>query len=185
MLRRIVPGHPVHPSSTLGGLYNAPDQPGGGHYYFHRGGLSRDQYAGARAPPARAASSASALSAPQNDQQQVPESSQTLKVQTNLVNVFVTARDKKNAVLTDLKQEDFKIYEDGVEQKVAFFSKDMNLPITLAILIDTSGSMQNILGAEQDAASRFVKTVMRKKDEAMVISFRFRREPACGLYRGS
>jgi VWFA-related protein len=112
---------------------------------------------------------------PQNDQnpQQVPESSQTLKVQTNLVNVFVTARDKKNGVLTDLKQEDFKISEDGVEQKVAYFSKDMNLPITLAILVDTSGSMQNILGAEQDAASRFVRTVMRKKDEAIVISFDF------------
>jgi VWFA-related protein len=108
-----------------------------------------------------------------SDDQQVPDSSQTLKVQTNLVNVFVTARDKKNTVLTDLKQEDFKVSEDGVEQKVAFFSKDMNLPITLAILIDTSGSMQNSLGAEQDAASRFVKTVMRKKDEALVISFDF------------
>ena len=87
--------------------------------------------------------------------------------------MFVTARDKKNAIITDLKQDDFKIYEDGVEQKVAYFSKDMNLPITLAILIDTSGSMQNILGAEQDAASRFVRTVMRKKDEALVISFDF------------
>jgi VWFA-related protein len=110
---------------------------------------------------------------PQDNQQPVPDSSQTLKVQTNLVNVFVTARDKKNAVLTDLKQEDFKVFEDGVEQKVAYFSKDMNLPITLAILVDTSGSMQNILGAEQDAASRFVRTVMRKKDEALVISFDF------------
>jgi VWFA-related protein len=107
------------------------------------------------------------------DQQQVPESSQTLKVQTNLVNVFATVRDKRNGIITDLKQDDFKIYEDGVEQKVAFFSKEMNLPITLAILIDTSGSMQNILGAEQDAASRFVRTVMRNKDEALVISFDF------------
>ncbi len=88
------------------------------------------------------AASSAPRGAPQNDAQ-VPDSSQTLKVQTNLVNVFVTARDKKNAVLTDLKQEDFKIYEDGTEQKVAFFSKDMNLPITLAILIDTSGSMQS------------------------------------------
>jgi VWFA-related protein len=106
-------------------------------------------------------------------QPQPPESSQTLKVQTSLVNVFVTVRDKKNGIVSSLNQPDFKIYEDGVEQKVAFFSKEMNLPITLAILIDTSGSMQNILGAEQDAASRFVKTVMRKKDEALVISFDF------------
>ncbi|MGH9689612.1 MAG: VWA domain-containing protein [Candidatus Acidiferrales bacterium] len=109
----------------------------------------------------------------QQPQQPPPATSQTLKVQTNLVNVFVTARDKKNAILTDLKQDDFKIYEDGVEQKVAYFSKDMNLPITLAVLIDTSGSMQNILDAEQDAATRFIKTVMRKKDEAVVISFDF------------
>ncbi len=110
----------------------------------------------------------------QNDQQQPPESSQTLKVQTNLVNVFATVRDKKNGIITDLKQDDFKIYEDGVEQKIAYFNKDTNLPITLAILMDTSGSMQNILGAEQDAASRFVRTVMRSnKDEAVVISFDF------------
>jgi VWFA-related protein len=106
-------------------------------------------------------------------QQPLPETSQTLKVQSNLVNVFVTARDKKNNILSDLTQGDFKIYEDGVEQKVAYFSKDMNLPITLAILIDTSGSMENILGAEQDAATRFVQTVMRRKDEAVVISFDF------------
>ena len=118
-------------------------------------------------------SSASRSASPEG-QQQTPESSQTLKVQTNLVNVFATVRDKKNGLITDLKQDDFKIYEDGVEQKIAYFSKDMNLPITLAILIDTSGSMQNILGAEQDAASRFVKTVMRgNKDEAIVISFDF------------
>jgi VWFA-related protein len=106
-------------------------------------------------------------------QPQPPESSQTLKVQTSLVNVFVTVRDKKNGIISSLDQPDFKIFEDGVEQKLAFFSKEMNLPITLAVLIDTSGSMQNILGAEQDAASRFVKTVMRKKDLALVISFDF------------
>ena len=109
----------------------------------------------------------------QNDQQQPAESSQTLKVQTNLVNVFATVRDKKNGIINDLTQDDFKIYEDGMEQKVAFFSKDMNLPITLGILMDTSGSMQAILGAEQDAASRFVHTVMRKKDEAVILSFDF------------
>jgi VWFA-related protein len=132
------------------------------------------------APPA-SGSRASFASLParpqQNDgaqsDQQVPEGGGTLKIQTSLVNVFATVRDKKNGIITDLTQDDFKIYEDGVEQKTAFFSKDMNLPITLAILIDTSGSMQNILGAEQDAASRFIRAVMKKKDEAIVISFDF------------
>jgi VWFA-related protein len=106
-------------------------------------------------------------------QEPIPQSSQTLKVQTNLVNVFVTVRDKRNAIITDLTKDDFKIYEDGQEQKVAYFAKETNMPITLGILIDTSGSMQNILGAEQDTASRFVHDIMRKRDEAMVISFDF------------
>jgi VWFA-related protein len=103
--------------------------------------------------------------------QQGPPTQQPLQVQTTIVNVFATVRDKHNAILSDLTKDDFKIYEDGVEQKVAYFTKEVDMPITLGVLIDTSGSMSNILGAEQDAASRFVKEVMRKKDEAMVISF--------------
>jgi VWFA-related protein len=103
--------------------------------------------------------------------QQVPESQRPLKVQTALVNLFVTVRDKDHAILTNLKQEDFRIFEDNVEQKVAFFSKEVNLPITLAILVDTSGSQQHLLLAEQDTASRFVHEVLHKNDEAMVMSF--------------
>jgi VWFA-related protein len=106
-------------------------------------------------------------------QQEPPQSSQTLKVQTNLVNVFVTARDKHNGIISDLTKDDFKVYEDGQEQKVAYWDKEANMPVTLGILIDTSGSMQNILDAEQDAASRFVHEIMRKRDEAMVVSFDF------------
>jgi len=80
-------------------------------------------------------------------------------------------RDKHNVIITDLKKEDFKIYEDGQEQKIAFFSREVDIPLTLGILVDTSGSMANILGAEQETGSRFLKQVMRPKDEAMVISF--------------
>jgi VWFA-related protein len=110
---------------------------------------------------------------PQQDQQQPGQSPQTLKRETNLVNVFVTARDKKNGIISDLTQNDFKVSEDGQPQEVAFFEKDVNMPITLGLLIDTSGSMYNVIGAEQDTASRFLREVMRKKDEAMVISFDF------------
>ena len=59
----------------------------------------------------------------------------------------------------------------AVEQKVAYFSKDVDLPITLGLLIDTSGSMDRVLPAEQDAASRFLRQVMRPKDLTMVINF--------------
>ncbi len=80
-------------------------------------------------------------------------------------------RDKSHFLINNLKQEDFKIFEDGQEQKVAYFSKEVNLPISLAILVDTSGSQVDVLGAEQDAASRFVHRVLRKTDEALVMSF--------------
>jgi VWFA-related protein len=104
-------------------------------------------------------------------QQQTQQSDQTLKTQVTVVNVFATVRDRHHAVISDLTEKDFKIMEDGQEQKVAFFSREKNLPITLGILIDTSGSMDRILNAEQDAASQFLQRVMRKNDEAMVISF--------------
>jgi VWFA-related protein len=109
----------------------------------------------------------------QSDQQNkdVQQSGQTLKVQTALVNVFATVRDKSHFLINNLKQEDFKIFEDGQEQKVAYFSKEVNLPISLAILIDTSGSQVDVLGAEQDAATRFIHRVLRKQDEALVMSF--------------
>jgi VWFA-related protein len=103
--------------------------------------------------------------------QQGPQSDQTLKAQTTVVNVFATVRDRHHAIISELAEKDFKILEDGQEQKVAFFSRERNLPITLGVLMDTSGSMGRILNAEQDAASRFLERVLRKTDEAMVISF--------------
>ncbi|MGD1212013.1 MAG: VWA domain-containing protein [Candidatus Acidiferrales bacterium] len=124
------------------------------------------------APPGPLGTSPNREAPPAEQQpQQLPQSAQPLQVQTTVVNVFATIRDRHNAIITDLTKDDFKIYEDGVEQKVDYFAKEVNMPITLAILMDTSYSMHNILVAEQDAASRFVREVMRKRDEALVISF--------------
>jgi VWFA-related protein len=95
----------------------------------------------------------------------------TIRRQVNLVNVFATARDKNKRIVVDLKQEDFRLFEDNKEETVAFFSRETSLPITLGLLIDTSGSERNRLSAEQEAATRFLMRVMRKGDEAMVISF--------------
>jgi VWFA-related protein len=95
----------------------------------------------------------------------------TIKSEVSLVNLFATVRDKNKRVVTDLKQDNFKVFEDGHEEKIAFFSREMMLPITLGLLLDTSGSEQNMLGAIQGAGSRFMRRVLRKGDEAMVISF--------------
>jgi len=114
--------------------------------------------------------------APRASQQQAPSEEpplapQTIQTQTTVVNVFATVRDKKNGIVADLSKDDFKIFEDGVEQKVTYFTKEVDMPISLALLMDTSGSMQFIMDAEKEAASSFVEEVMRKKDEALVMSF--------------
>src|SRR6202049_969211 len=77
-----------------------------------------------------------------------------IRSQVNLVNVFATVRDKNKRIIGDLKQEDFKIIEDNQDQKILFFSKGVRLPITLALLLDTSGSEQDMLGAIQAAGGR-------------------------------
>src|SRR5271165_6871233 len=105
------------------------------------------------------------------DQGQNAGQAPVIKAEVNLVNLFATVRDKNRRIVTDLKQDDFKVFEDSKEEKIAFFSKEMALPITLGLLLDTSGSEQYMLGAIQDAGSRFMHRVLRKGDEAMVISF--------------
>ena len=94
-----------------------------------------------------------------------------IKSQVSLVNLFATVRDKNKRIMGDLKKEDFRITEDNQEQKIAFFSKEVSMPITLALLLDTSGSEQYMLGAIQEGAMGFLSRVLRKGDEALVMSF--------------
>jgi VWFA-related protein len=103
--------------------------------------------------------------------QEAPSQGPVIKSQVSLVNVFATVRDKNKRIVGDLKKEDFKLVEDSQDQKIAFFSKEVNLPITLALLLDTSGSEQEMLGAIQSAGSQFLDRVLRKGDEALVMSF--------------
>ena len=89
-----------------------------------------------------------------------------------MVNLFATVRDKKTKkIMGMLEQDDFKVTEDNAEQKIASFARENNLPITLGLLIDTSGSEEGALGAEQEAAVRFLNRVLRNGDLAMVVSF--------------
>ncbi len=103
--------------------------------------------------------------------QEPPVQGETIKTQVSLVNLFATVRDKNKRIVGDLKQEDFKITEDNQDQKISFFSKEVALPITLALLLDTSGSEQFMLSAIQDAGSSFLRRILRKGDMALVMSF--------------
>src|SRR5487761_488722 len=103
-------------------------------------------------------------------QKQLPDEGVT-HVRVNLVRLYVTVRDKHGAIVPNLAKQDFHVYEDGKEQKIAFFSKDMTDPLTLAMMIDTSGSQEHLLDAEKETAWRFLRDILHKNDLAMVISF--------------
>jgi VWFA-related protein len=115
----------------------------------------------------------SAQQSPQSQQPQVriPEQEQPIRVQVQLVNLFATIRDSNRRLVTDLAREELRVFEDGKEQKIEFFRRETDLPLTLGLLIDTSGSEQKMLPLEQEAASRFLHRVLRPGDLAMVISF--------------
>ena len=96
---------------------------------------------------------------------------ETLKVTSNLVSEYFTVRDKKNALIPFLTKNDCNVFEDKAPQKLTSFVAEANQPLTLGILIDTSGSQQYVLPLEQQSASAFLKRVLREKDEAFLVSF--------------
>jgi VWFA-related protein len=95
---------------------------------------------------------------------------QTLKIGTNLVNVYFSARDK-NGFITNLKKDDCQVYENKELQTIRNFTQEKTLPLTIGILLDTSGSQQYVLPLEQEAGAEFLKDVLTPKDEAFLISF--------------
>jgi VWFA-related protein len=89
-----------------------------------------------------------------------------------VVNIFATVRDKKGQIVKGLTQNDFVLDEDGQPQTIRYFSAESDLPLTLGLLVDTSGSTRNVLGDERSASYRFVDQVLREdKDQAFVIHF--------------
>src|SRR5947209_7614484 len=106
--------------------------------------------------------------ATQDDQAPAP----TIRADVDLVNILFTVKTKKGGQLVpNLEQKDFKIFEDGKEQKIVAFARENDLPLTLGLLIDISASQGNLIEIERQAASQFFSSVLRKKDEAFLISF--------------
>jgi len=97
---------------------------------------------------------------------------QTLSVNVDLVNVLFTVSDKSGKFITNLPKEDFKVYEDDQQQKISNFSNETNLPLSIALLFDTSASIQGRLKFEQDAAGEFFHTTLRRgTDRALLVTF--------------
>jgi Ca-activated chloride channel homolog len=94
---------------------------------------------------------------------------QRIRSGVELVSLNVTATDGQGKYVTDLGEDDFEVYEDGAKQKLTFFSKTQQ-PISLALLLDTSASMDERMGIAQEAAIGFAKQ-LHKDDQAEVIDF--------------
>ena len=103
------------------------------------------------------------------------QESPVIRAQVDVVNVFCNVQDRRGNYIRDLKRQDFEIIEDGVKQTIDFFHNDTGddaQPLTIALLIDTSGSVKDKLEFEQNAAAEFLKQTLRKnQDIAAVVQF--------------
>lgn len=105
----------------------------------------------------------------QSDNSQRP--SETLKVNVNVVQLFFNVKDKHGALIPNLTKTDFDIAEDGKPQTIKYFTAESNLPLTLGIMIDSSGSQRNVIDMEKEVGGAFLRQILTDKDEAYVISF--------------
>jgi VWFA-related protein len=94
-----------------------------------------------------------------------------ISVEVKVVNVLATVRDKKGKIVSNLTKDDFVLEEDGKPQAITYFSRESDLPLTLVLLVDTSGSQRRVLDQERNASYSFLDQMMREKDMAFVIHF--------------
>jgi len=98
--------------------------------------------------------------------------STTLHVNVRVVTMAVTVRDKHGAIVPNLTSNDFTLAEDGRPQTIKYFNQDTNLPLTLGLLVDTSGSQRNVLDDERTASQHFLDQMLTNaRDRAFLIQF--------------
>jgi VWFA-related protein len=103
-----------------------------------------------------------------------PGNNSQIKVDVDLVLVNVTVTDPRGRLVTGLEPEHFRVIEDGVEQEILHFSRD-EVPVSIGLVLDVSGSMSNKIDAVRQAAVQFLRTG-NPRDEFMVVQFRTRAE---------
>src|SRR5262249_18353888 len=95
----------------------------------------------------------------------------TFKARSDVVQLFFNVKDKKGGLIASLPKENFDVLEDGKPQVIKYFAANSDLPLTLGILIDSSGSQQRVLDMEKDVGGAFLSQILTQKDQAFVISF--------------
>jgi Ca-activated chloride channel family protein len=94
-----------------------------------------------------------------------------IRVDVNLVNVAFTARDARGALVNNLAKDDVELYEDGSLQKIEFFSKSTDLPLTLALIVDVSGSQDHFGREHEKDLEVFLKEMLGPKDRVFLVCF--------------
>lgn len=102
----------------------------------------------------------------------IEEDDEVLKIETELVSMLFTAQDRDRRLVTTLKKEDIRILEDGTPQEIFVFQRQVDLPLSLSIMIDVSASQERTLPEQKAAAKSFLQNVVRpEKDEVSIVSF--------------
>jgi VWFA-related protein len=119
-------------------------------------------------PPASAPQNPSTPTNPPSPIKQTP----IISITTGAVHLVATVADRHHNLITDLDEQDFKVYEDNQPQKISFFGRETNLPLRIAVLLDTSNSIRPRLKFEQEAAIDFLSNVIRRgQDQAFLMTF--------------
>lgn len=95
----------------------------------------------------------------------------TYRASTNLVNVAFSVRDASGAPVGNVTQEDLEVFEDGIPQKIAFFSRSLDVPLTLGLVVDISESQHHFYKQHKQDLEVFLKTVLGPRDRAFLVCF--------------
>jgi len=102
---------------------------------------------------------------------EVAADDQVIKMDVDLVNLFFSVRDKRGGYISSLTKDDLEFYEEGKRQTLKAFTRETDLPLTIGLLVDVSGSQGALIEEERGASLKFFSQVLRKKDMAFIISF--------------
>jgi Ca-activated chloride channel family protein len=98
-------------------------------------------------------------------------SQEPIRVDVNLVNVAFSVRDGRGVLVDNLTKEDVEVYEDAVQQKISFFAKSTDVPLTLGLIVDVSGSQDHFSKQHELDLQVFLKEVLGPKDRAFLVTF--------------
>ena len=94
-----------------------------------------------------------------------------IRVDVSLVNVSFTARDRAGTLVSNLTKDDVEVFDDGVPQAISFFARSADLPLSLGLVVDASGSQEHSIRRHQHDLEVFLKSVLQPRDKAFVLCF--------------